>query len=116
MKGQGDIRVVPTNGCDDGAGEEEGLAKGPGGDAGVVAKDLHPAVVGPHDLSHEVLQLALCITNNNQKISRNIRYLAAIHNTLHMEYEKAPRALPKMKAKRHSAPGKMLPFLLLIGR
>ncbi len=56
------VCAFPTYGGDDGAGEEEGLSEGPGGD-GAVVEDLHAAVVGRHDVAHEELQIVVCIVS-----------------------------------------------------
>lgn len=55
------VSFILTNGCDHCAGEEEGLSEAPRGDAGAVAKDGDPAVVGPDNLHHEVLQIIGCV-------------------------------------------------------
>ena len=59
---RGERRLVPVaDGRHHRGGEEEGLPEGPGGDAGAVLEDLHPAVVGVHDGLHERLKVVVFV-------------------------------------------------------
>lgn len=48
--------VLLTNGCDNRAGEEEGLPEAPRGDAGAVGGHVDASVVSVHDLRYQVIE------------------------------------------------------------
>lgn len=47
-----------TNGCDNSAGEEEGLAKTPGWNThGSIPSNGYSSIIGIHNVRHELLQI-----------------------------------------------------------